>query len=93
MRTGATGESATELRQGQHGCWFMAASLPPVLPSEPLDNHKIALSDKLCEYNAKISALLGVLPQNLMPRTVLEERLEESLILFLRLTGANMDLR
>jgi hypothetical protein len=42
------------------------ATLPLVLPSEPRDNLKIALSDKLCANTAKISALFGVSPQNLV---------------------------
>ena len=49
---------------GQHGCCFAAASLLSVLPSEPRDNLKIALSDKLYDDTAKISALFGVPPQN-----------------------------
>ena len=49
---------------GQHGSCFAAASLLSVLPSEPRDNLKIALSDKLCDDAAKISALFGVPPRN-----------------------------
>ena len=49
---------------GQHGSRFAAASLLSVLPSEPRDNLKIALSDKLCDDAAKISALFGVPPRN-----------------------------
>jgi hypothetical protein len=49
---------------GQHGCCFAAESLLSVLPSEPRDNLKIALSEKLYDDTAKISALFGVPPRN-----------------------------
>ena len=51
-------------RQGRYGSCFALASLTLVLPSEPRDNLKIALSDKLCANTAEISALFGVSPQN-----------------------------
>ena len=51
-------------RQGRYGSCFTLASLTLVLPSEPRDNLKIALSDKLCANTAEISALFGVSPQN-----------------------------
>ena len=53
-------------RQGRYGSCFALASLPLVLPSELRDNLKIALYDKLCANIAKISALFGVSPQNLV---------------------------
>ena len=62
-RLGPTGESVTVLGHGRHGCCFALVSLPPVLPSEPRDNLKIALFDKLHDNTAEISAILGVLPQ------------------------------
>ena len=52
------------LRHGLHGGCFALAPLLPVLPSEPRDNLKIELSDKLCDNTAKISALFGGHPQN-----------------------------
>jgi hypothetical protein len=52
-------------RQGRYGSCFVPATLPSVLPSEHRDNHKIALSDRLCDNTTKISALFGVPPQNL----------------------------
>ena len=49
------------------------------MPSEPRDNLKIALSDKLCDDAAKISALFGVPPRNFKEEIrELEEAVSES---------------
>ena len=61
-------------RQGRYGSCFALASLTLVLPSEPRDNLKIALSDKLCANTAEISALFGVSPQNTQLSKIGKER-------------------